>query len=102
VRLDDLPEVDTMNESPIRAPALHRLRPPIAATVKMTPDGPVSLESSVFQGAIREARGPWRSSGQWWDTEGWGRDEWDVQAGNGRLYRICRQAHGWFVEGIYD
>lgn len=105
VRLDDLPEVPVGNESRAcgtRGPALQRFRPPIAATAKLGQEGPVSLESAVFQGTAREARGPWRSSGQWWDTEYWGRDEWDVEASNGRWYRVCRQAHGWFVEGIYD
>jgi protein ImuB len=52
--------------------------------------------------AVRDARGPWRTSGQWWDDNQWGREEWDVQASNGRLYRLCRQPDGWFVEGVYD
>lgn len=88
--------------SALKGPALHRFRPAIGATVEVAEDSPVSLQSAVVQGQIREARGPWRSSGQWWDNERWARDEWDVQASNGRLYRICRQADGWFVEGIYD
>jgi protein ImuB len=102
VRLDDLPQVPTANEHVARGPALHRFRPPVAARVTVGENGPVSLESTVFEGAIRETRGPWRSSGQWWDTERWARDEWDVQASNGRLYRIYRQPGGWFVEGMYD
>jgi protein ImuB len=102
VRLDDLPKATAANTAPVRGPALHRFRPPIAATVQVTPNGPVTLKSPGFEGAVCQARGPWRSSGHWWDTEYWGRDEWDVEAGNGRLYRICRQAHGWFVEGVYD
>jgi len=85
-----------------RGPALQRFRPPIAATAKLALEGPVSIESAVFRGTARGVRGPWRSSGHWWDSECWGRDEWDVEASNGRWYRICRQAHGWFVEGIYD
>ncbi|MCI0746712.1 MAG: DNA polymerase Y family protein [Verrucomicrobia subdivision 3 bacterium] len=85
-----------------RGPALHRFRPPIEAHVEVAKSRPIAIACTVVQGAIRDARGPWRSSGQWWDAGRWGRDEWDVQAVNGRFYRLCRQAQDWFVEGIYD
>jgi len=102
VSLEELPEVQPENPPLPRGPALYRFRPPVAVTVTVADQRPTSLESSVFQGTIRQARGPWRSSGQWWDNERWNRDEWDVQASNGRLYRICHQTEGWFVEGVYD
>jgi len=102
VSLEQLPEVKPQDKPLPRGPALHRFRPPIAAAVTIADQRPTSLESSVFQGTIRDTRGPWRSSGHWWDNERWNRDEWDVQASNGRLYRICRQSGGWFVEGVYD
>jgi protein ImuB len=51
--------------------------------------------------------GPWRSSGDWWEQEGWARDEWDiaVQAENEiTLYRLVRDLLGgrWVLEGSYD
>ncbi len=62
--------------------------------------------------------GPWRTSGDWWRSDFWARDEWDVgiesgakvkapggQTGQSQvLYRIFRelQSKEWFVEGIYD
>jgi hypothetical protein len=51
---------------------------------------------------LLEVRGPFLSSGDWWDRDRWAREEWDVQANDGVLYRICRSSDGWFVEGIYD
>jgi protein ImuB len=102
VQFDDLPQSCPANDPVARGPGLHRFRPPIAATVEVTAAGPASLDSAAIRGVIRDARGPWRSSGQWWDTPRWIREEWDVQADNGRFYRLCRQPGGWFVEGIYD
>ncbi len=46
-----------------------------------------------MQGEILWTAGPWRSSGDWWEQEGWSRDEWDiaVQAESGiALYRLVR------------
>jgi len=85
-----------------RGPALYRFRPPEQARVQLAQDRPASVDSSIFRGAVRDARGPWRASGQWWDKEHWGREEWDVEASDGRLYRLCREAKDWFVEGVYD
>ena len=85
-----------------RGPALHRLRPPTPAHVQLAQDRPASVDSSAFQGAVHDARGPWRNSGQWWDKDEWSREEWDVQASNGSFYRLCHRPDGWFVEGVYD
>jgi protein ImuB len=73
--------------------------------------------------------GPWRTSGDWWRSDRWARDEWDVaiesmqsseshtslkmsvKIGNRHgaprpqvLYRIYRELSSgtWFVEGVYD
>jgi len=85
-----------------RGPALHRLRPPTPARVQLAQNRPASIDSSAFQGVVHDIRGPWRNSGQWWDKDEWSREEWDVQASDGRLYRLCRRPDGWFVEGVYD
>jgi protein ImuB len=102
VSLEQLPELRVSHETLPRGPALHRFRPRVAVRITIAGHRPAFLESAMFHGTIREARGPWRNSGHWWDNERWRRDEWDVEGSDGQLYRICRDAEGWFMEGIYD
>jgi protein ImuB len=82
--------------------SLRRFRPPIPATVQVRDGQPMFLCADRFNGPIVAARGPWRTSGQWWDPNCWQRDEWDVQTADGRLYRLSLQPTGWFLEGLYD
>jgi protein ImuB len=81
---------------------LRRFRPPVSAEVELSDSRPVQLKTADVNHAIREAHGPWRSSGHWWDRNTWARDEWDVQAVDGSLYRLFEQDGDWFVEGVYD
>jgi protein ImuB len=84
--------------------ALRIFRPPLDARVK-APDGrPVQIAARGIQGNVIASAGPWRTSGDWWKTDGWSRDEWDVALSDGALYRICldRVTGGWLVEGSYD
>jgi len=68
-------------------------------------------------GNIVSASGPWRTSGDWWQENGWQQDEWDVEirfdaVRNGNkaspqqdgLYRIYYDGvrRGWFARGRYD
>jgi protein ImuB len=58
-------------------------------------------------GAVLQAAGPWRTSGNWWSTGHqpcWNRDEWDVALGDGAIYRIFRdrETDGWFIDAIVD
>jgi protein ImuB len=61
------------------------------------------------------AKGPWRTSGDWWksgtlegesekEAAAWNRDEWDVALESGALYRLFEEAGSrrWFIEGSYD
>lgn len=90
--------------------ALRRFRPPVAATVTIHDGKPTHISCSQrpeIHGEIPWAAGPWRSSGDWWEHNGWARDEWDIaiqeESGIG-LYRLVRDllSGRWFVEGIYD
>jgi len=81
---------------------LRRFRPPISASVELHRNRPVAIRSPLLQGRILQSAGPWRSSGDWWDKHFWQRDEWDIQAANGRLYRLFRDQDGWFIDAIYD
>ena len=73
-----------------------------------------------MQGDVVAASGPWRSSGEWWQEDGWDQDEWDLAIDFGSrgglhekgaslwpqygVYRIYYDAprRNWFVRGFYD
>jgi protein ImuB len=90
--------------------ALRIFRPPAAATVTMQDGRPTFLSCphrKDIHGEILWAAGPWRSSGDWWEQDGWARDEWDiaVQGEIGiALYRLVRDLlrGRWLLEGTYD
>ncbi len=98
------------NDSNNLVTALRILRPPVNVLLTMCNGKPSSIncpKSKDMQGEILWAVGPWRSSGDWWEQEGWARDEWDiaVQGETGiALYRLVRDllCGNWFVEGTYD
>jgi len=89
--------------------ALRIFRPPINVAVIMQEGKPAYINcprNKAMQGEILWAAGPWRSSGDWWEREGWARDEWDiaVQGVDIALYRLVRDRLGgrWILEGTYD
>ncbi len=98
----------TTNAQPAAPPmALRALRPPISASVKMRQGHPSFIQFSGKSGKVLAATGPWNSSGQWWRTDPWDREEWDIEVGSSQhhtLYRIHqdRRTNSWFVDGIYD
>lgn len=90
--------------------ALRIFRPPLRATVTVRDGKPARIacpKHPELQGDIIWVAGPWRSSGDWWQQEGWSRDEWDIALQSGTslaLYRLVRDllSGGWVVEGTYD
>jgi protein ImuB len=79
--------------------AFRAFRPPLAAKVQAG-----FLSAPGIRGQIVQQAGPWRTSGDWWTTGAWARDEWDIELSDGALYRIwCDAQTGrWFIEGSYD
>jgi protein ImuB len=79
--------------------AFRAFRPPLAAKVQAS-----FISAPGIHGRISRQAGPWRTSGDWWSTDAWSRDEWDIELAGGALYRIyCEAQTGrWFVEGSYD
>ncbi len=71
---------------------LRRYRPPSPARVEFRERRPALMRSAVFNGAIAHTRGPFFSSGNWWENNRWWREEWDIQTSDGNLYRIFRPA----------
>jgi protein ImuB len=82
--------------------ALRVFRPPRPARVTVEDGQPSYVLADGVRGRIVSMAGPWRTSGDWWTTDPWARDEWDVALTGGALYRIFCAPHGWFVEGSYD
>jgi protein ImuB len=96
------------------------IRPAVTASVEINEERPVRICFSGMQGDVVAASGPWRSSGEWWQEDGWDQDEWDlairfgVSGGLGEkgvspwpqygVYRIYYDAprRNWFVRGFYD
>lgn len=67
-------------------PALRRLR-----ATSAHPSAPVIAR-----------QGPYRASGDWWDTKKWERTEWDLQLARGEVCRCRESAGGWEIEALYD
>jgi protein ImuB len=104
------PHVDAVAvaEMPLPAPprlCLRRFRPPRLAQVIVVNHQPVRIASQSISGRIVMAKGPWRTSGEWWESDPWNRDEWDVALESGAIYRLFQDSHTvghWFIEGSYD
>src|SRR2546423_2024484 len=91
-------------------------RPPWNADVQTVRGRPARINarnpkiSSKVRGEIVCAAGPWRASGDWWRSDVWARDEWDIAVLDSTsneyeiLCRIYRDltSEQWFVAGIYD
>jgi protein ImuB len=90
--------------------ALRLFRPPLVASVTVREAKPVRLrcrEREDVAGEIVWTAGPWRSSGDWSEQEGWSREEWDIALSVDSslvLYRLVQDklSGNWFVEGMYD
>ncbi|HEX5222338.1 MAG TPA: DNA polymerase Y family protein [Verrucomicrobiae bacterium] len=101
-------QVPDFSQSTQRSPTqsiglqLRRYRPALTASIEFRDQKPLSVHSRTINAAVTDVRGPFHSSGNWWDDNRWAREEWDVQTADGALYRIFRSHEGCFVEGRYD
>jgi protein ImuB len=84
--------------------ALRRLRPPRQIDVERDGETPASVRWNGKLYRVMQQAGPWRISGEWWDVDGWARDEWDVALDDGTLCRIARDVigGGWTLDAVYD
>lgn len=80
--------------------ALRYFNPSLPATIDLINNRPARISAPGIHGKVLRAAGPWRTSGDWWTSTQWARDEWDIALSQG-LYRIYHDS-SWFVEGSYD
>ena len=123
-----------MSHQPLTS-ALRRCRQPVPARVAVAVDRParVTTDRRGFAGGtVVRCAGPWRTSGNWWNTSksevrsqkpeddacrqtsdftlhtsgsgAWDRDEWDVALSDGAVYRIFQDhaTGAWFIDAIVD
>jgi hypothetical protein len=65
----------------ISAAGFRMLRPPLVANVEVEEAHerrPLRISFSGMRGDVIAASGPWRSSVEWWQEDGWDHDEWDL------------------------
>src|SRR6266403_1750711 len=82
--------------------ALRRFRSNVSAAVLLNENKPAHIRSAHVEGEIFSHKGPYATSGNWWDEKSWTRAEWDVQLENGIVARCHQNESGWALDGIYD
>lgn len=100
------PVIPPAADPPIHAPCgppLRRYRPPLRAQLEFVDGRPTYLWTESFQGAVTAVRGPWLSSGEWWQPDrAWRRTEYDVAIADGGVYRLVYASQDWLIDGVYD
>ena len=83
--------------------ALRSVRPPRLITV-WGAERPERIAGDGTAGRILHCAGPWRLVGEWWGESRFARDYYDVELGDGGVYRLYQNlAEGsWYLDGIYD
>ena len=85
--------------------ALRRCRPAQSARVTLRNGAPSLLFWQGERLELAGVKGPWQSSGYWWDGRVWEADEWDaavVQHVYSVRLRYERAPKAWTVVGVYD
>lgn len=86
--------------------ALRRVRPPRPIEVETDDRArPAAVRGALSDEArVTACAGPWRTSGEWWDTRAWNREEWDVALTDGTLCRLAHTSHPptWYLDAVYD
>ena len=97
------PEEPTQPYETLRL-AVRLFRPALQARVIVAEWAPKYVAASGVKGNVLHSAGPWKTSGEWWTSTAWTREEWDVELDDGALYRIFQQpkTQDWYVSGVYD
>jgi protein ImuB len=90
-------------DTPLPPCALRRLRSTLPASMLLVKNRPAHLRTAQLQGAVRDQKGPYKISGNWWDNKSWVRAEWDLELENGAVCQCHAGAAGqWELDGVYD
>lgn len=84
--------------------ALHVFRPPKHARVRYEHGAIRALTSDGISGRVERCAGPYRRVGQWWTSEPFAQDSWDVALEDHTLLRVAYDGRTgeWTVEGRYE
>lgn len=96
-----------LNETKAEVPplpdrALRRFRSAVPASMLLVKNRPAHFRSAKVQGNVRDEKGPYIASGNWWDEKAWARAEWDLELENGALCQCHATGGKWELDGIYD
>lgn len=101
-RFQEKTNISSIAADPASGLPLRRYRPPFPAEVRVVRYQPVAISSDRVTGKVKNALGPYRASGGWWEPQGWAHEEWDVELERGGLYRLSCAQGEWRIEGSYD
>jgi protein ImuB len=88
--------------------AMRQLRPPDLIEVKLLDNAPDIFSFRNTKYIVEHAYGPWRKSGDWWNSLQWNMEQWDVIASNMEGSRVCcsiihhRDGNHWLMAALYD
>ncbi|MEP7270689.1 MAG: DNA polymerase Y family protein [Acidobacteriota bacterium] len=82
--------------------SMRNYHPPIESALVIEGSRPVKLVAGEMTRKVINAAGPWRLSGDWWNSTDWEREEWDLGLGDGTVCRVARVEGRWLLEGVYD
>jgi protein ImuB len=96
--------------------ALRAFRPPAHLEVFESGGRLAYVRGRGFGGRVVRLAGPWRVCGEWWTSDPYDREYYDVELTDGGLYRIYREAmreavreggddggkRRWLADGMYD
>ena len=88
--------------------AVRQLRPPEAISVTLRDAQPTHFWFRERRYTVEHVYGPWRVSGDWWNSTLWGMEQWDLvaHAHDGAML-CCSMLHDlmhkeWQMAGLYD
>jgi protein ImuB len=92
---------------PATSMALRMCRPPQPITVETDQGRPARILFAGQRGQVVHCAGPWSASGDWWRSDAWNREEWDVEVRTGWRRTLCRiyrdpRRDCWYLDASYD